>query len=243
VSPFFLIALTTLAIIPARSAELEAIEFGGGYRVRVTGTISDDTAAALIELMRGRGRFPDALLLSADTGDAAAGMELGRFARAVMLPVSAGASCGDACILAWAGGIARSTRSPLRLDETTAGDATVADYLADMDAPPPEIHSASRVPAEHEAWLAERCGSLTDKQQSDLAAIRALRAMEASLDAMSMGGMGSQSSYTVDAQTQRDAARARELSADERATVVSAQTEIDGCSASAIARVRASLVE
>jgi len=241
-APLF-IALAALAGTPAAAAELEAVEFGSGYRVRVTATIADDTTRELIDMIRNRGSFPDALLLSADRGDIAAGIELGRFARAAMLPVSAGKSCGDACALTWAGGIARTTRTPLRLAATTADNARVIDYVAEMDAPVPDIGAAPRIPAGHEAWLAGSCGGLTDQQQSDLAAIRALQAMESSLEAMTMGGMGSQASYTVDAQTQRDAARARELSDGERNAAIEAQAKVETCRTGAVAKARARLLD
>lgn len=229
--------------IPAPAATLSAVDFRGGYQVRIEAEITADTSGNLLELIRERGGFPTVLVISSDEGDAVGGMALGRFIRAAMLRISAGRSCGDACILAWAGGVARSTTFPLQLSAENAADSQIADYLAEMDATLPGIAGANREPAAHAAWLAERCGVLTETQQSDLAAIRALQALEASLEAMATGGMGSQSNYTVDEQTQRDAARAQGIPEERRTAVSTAQEEIDDCRGTAIAGARKRLLE
>lgn len=231
-----------LSCVTSAHAELTVVEFGVGYRIRVTETISDGTAAALVELVNERGSFPDALLLSAAGGEIAAGMEFGRFIRSAMLPVSAGRSCGEACMLAWAGGVRRNTRGPLPLSAAAADETTLA-YLAEMGATQPDLATSPTVPGTHLRWLTENCGSLNEQQRADLEAARALQAMEASLDAMAMGGMGGQSNYTVDADTQRAAARAGAVPLERRAASLAAEREIDTCRARAIAEVRKPLLE
>ena len=78
-------------------------------------------------------------------------------------------------------------------------------------------------------------GELTDQQELDRQAIQALQSMEASLNAMGMGGS---SMYTVSAETQREAARAQEFSPQYREELQKNHAEISTCRKNVIAAVR-----
>jgi hypothetical protein len=73
--------------------------------------------------------------------------------------------------------------------------------------------------------------------------VRVTDTITKSLDAMTMGGMGSQANYAVDAEAQRAAARARKIPAQRREATIAAQREIEACHDAALAEARKAMIE
>jgi len=236
----------TATSLPA--AEIKRVGLPGSERIRIKGPIEpgDDTVfTALLDAEP----FPDGVIIdSAGDGDLPAALSIGTIVRQTMLPVSASHHCGAGCTLIWVAGVQRTTRTPLDPSGLAPLTSAVSDYLEQMGIPtataaeligsaplsPEQAHERlGTVSTEHEARLAERCGALSLKEQQDWASIRALAAVDSSLNAMTTG-MGGQAMYVVDPETERLAATARELPAAYRRDVEARRQHIDTCRREAV---------
>jgi len=245
------IAIITIVGGPGQAADLKILRVGDSYQIKISGSIKagdhDKLRAAITE----KTDFPDGLLIEGGAGDIDESMVLGHFLRENMLATTAGKQCSNTCFLIWAAGIHRRARGPVEAQVNTDDEDTLRKYLTTMEITEDVIASAlsseSAVLTEtmisaneysprHGLWLTERCGEFTEQQALDRQAIQALQSMEASLNAMGMGG-GSMS--TVSAETQREAARAREFSPQYRDELNKKYAEVSSCRKKAIAVARA----
>jgi hypothetical protein len=221
----------------AGAAEFRQLKIGSDYQLRISTTVIPGDHDRLVELIDAQGNYPDAIQVDTTSGDVAESMRIGHYIRNRMLSVAAGKSCANTCFVIWAGGVLRQANGPVnvRIAPGQVSQESVETYLTDMEIPAAIIATAlSRdsaddpvVPVEivtagfgayspaHRQWLAERCGELTTSEEQDLNAIRALKSMEDSLNAMG-SGMGGNAMFTVSAETQQLAARAREIPEDAR---------------------------
>jgi hypothetical protein len=239
-----------VTVSSGQAADIRIVGIGSSYQLKITGPVkrgdNDKIRASITE----KAAFPDALLVEGDAGDIADSMAIGNFVRKNMLAVTAGKNCSNTCFLIWAAGVHRRARGPIDARVITNDKTALRAYLTDMEisgdiianALSPEsalltdtMIIASEYSPRHQQWLTEQCGELTNQQELDRQAIQALQSMEASLNAMGMGGS---SMYTVSAETQRQAARAQELSPQYRDELQKHHAEISTCRENVIAAVR-----
>ena len=235
----------------SQAADIKVLDIGDNFQIKMSGPIesgdTDKLRAAITEHIA----FPDGLLIESDAGDITESMAIGHFLRDNMLTVTAGKQCSNTCFLIWAGGVHRKARGPIDARVITADKDKLRAYLTDMEITKEiiskaassepavltaEMTGANEYSTRYQQWLADQCGTLTDQQDLDRRAIQALESVEASFNAMGMGGS---SMYTVSAETQREAARAREFSPQYRDDLQKNYSEISGCHKNAIAVVRA----
>jgi hypothetical protein len=233
-----------------QAADIRIVGIGSSYQLKITGPIKPGDNDKIRVAITEKAAFPDALLVEGDTGDIAESMAIGNFVRNNMLAITAGKNCSNTCFLIWTAGVHRRARGPIDARVITNDKAALRAYLTDMEiggdiianALSPEsalltdaMIIASEYSPRHRQWLTEQCGELTDQQGLDRQAIQALQSMEASLNAMGMGGS---SMYTVSAETQREAARAQEFSPQYREELQKNHAEISSCRENVIAAVR-----
>jgi hypothetical protein len=249
-----------LTVGPATGQEIRVIDSAGDYLLKLDGTIKSGDRLSLINTIQQQNAFPQAIQLEATGGDVAEAMAIGRFVRNGMLATAAGDRCDGACFLVWVGGVRRQHRAGMNiaLDGLDPADADqLRNYLFEMEVSErlaaKILHgtetelSAEQIgeqigdhsPAYRE-WLESSCGGLTRQEFDDWQAINALNAVEASLGSMGMGG--GNAAYNVDPQTQQLAARAREMTPEEKAAVTDKQDLITQCQEKAIGDARATLL-
>jgi hypothetical protein len=245
------IAIITAAAGSSLAAEIKVLGIGDNYQLKISGPIESGDTDKLRAAIAEHTAFPDGLLIESDAGDTTESMAIGHFLRDNMLTVTAGKQCSNTCFLIWAGGVHRKARGPIDARVIAADKDQLRTYLTDMEITEEVISKAAsseqapltdamtdanEYSARHQQWLADQCGALTDRQERDRQAVQALESVEASLNAMGMGGS---SMYTVSAETQREAARAREFSQQYRDELQKNYSEISGCHKNAIAFIRA----
>jgi hypothetical protein len=262
---YFLGFIATVALLAAQSAvqtswsaEVTASGFGNTHRVAITGDIVSGDRARLVALIETRDGFPATVILDSTGGDVVEAMAIGEFLRRAMLTTTTGHACDRACFLAWAGGVHRATRTPMdiRLLPADTGQGTqVRKYLERMEIPDAVIAmvfdteagpvaaeqlsaAVGRTSPRQQSWLADRCGELTLQQADDRRALQALDAMQ---DAMDNMGMGGNSMYALDPDTQRKAARARAFPPEYREELKQTYARVKACRSEVVAEARAEL--
>lgn len=243
------IGILLLTAYPGQAADIKILAIGGSYQLKITGPIESGDHDKLRTTIGEQPGFPDALLVEGDAGDIAESMAIGQFVRRNMLAVTAGKTCSNTCFLIWAAGVHRQARGPIDA-RVISEEGTLRTYLTDMEIADDVISKASssapalltdaminahEYSARHRQWLIEQCGALTEQHELDRQAIQALQSMEASLNAMGMGGS---SMYTVSAESQREAARAREFSPQYREELQENYADVSSCRKSAMTTAR-----
>jgi hypothetical protein len=119
---------------------------------------------------------------------------------------------------------------------------TVIAIVFDIDAGPLAAEQISaavdRSSPRQQSLLAGRCGELTLQQADDRRALQALDAMQ---DAMDNMGMGGNSMYALDPDTQQKAARAGAFPPEYREELKQTYARIKTCRSEVIAEARAEL--
>ena len=235
----------------SQAADIKVLGIGDSFQLKIAGPIENGDLVKVRTTIEAKERFPDAVIIESESGDITESMSIGHFVRNNMLTVAAGKQCSNACFLIWAAGVHRQARGPIDARVITDDEDTLRTYLTDMEISEEVIAktssaesavltdamiNASKYSARHRMWLTEQCGELTEQQESDRQAVQALQSMEASLNAMGMGGS---SMYTVSAETQREAARAQEFSPQYRDELQSNYAEISRCRKNAVNSARA----
>ena len=245
------VAILMFAGSSGQAADIKILGIGGSYQLKITGPIKPGDHGKLRAMITEKTGFPDGLIIEGDAGDIVESMAIGNFVRKNILAVTAGKNCSNTCFLIWAAGIHRRAHGPIDARVITDDEAQLRIYLTNMeiaedviaDALSPGsalLTDATIIASEHSPrylqWLTEQCGELTDQQELDWQAIQALQSMEASLNAMGMGGG---SMYTVSAETQRQAARAREFSPQYHEELQENYAKVSSCRKNAITEARA----
>ena len=245
------ICFILVMVSSGQAADIRIVGIGSSYQLKITGPVNPGDNHKIRAAITEKAAFPDALLVEGDAGDIAESMAIGNFVRKNILAVTAGKNCSNTCFLIWAAGIHRRAHGPIDARVITDDEAQLRIYLTNMeiaedviaDALSPEsalLTDATIIASEHSPrylqWLTEKCGELTGQQELDWQATQALQSMEASLNAMGMGGG---SMYTVSAETQRQAARAREFSPQYHEELQENYAKISTCRKNAITEARA----
>jgi len=233
-----------------QAADIKIVGIGSSYQLKITGPVKPGDNDKIHVAITEKAAFPDALLVEGNAGDIAESMAIGNFVRNNMLAVTAGKNCSNTCFLIWAAGIHRRAHGPIDARVITDDEDQLRTYLTTMEIAEDVIADAlssesalltdatiiaSEHSSRHQQWLTEQCGGLTERQELDRQAIQALQSMEASLNAMGMGGG---SMYTISAETQRQAARAREFSPKYQEELQENYAKISSCRENVITAAR-----